>query len=195
MRFEWDRAKAAANVRKHRVSFHEAATILEDPLSTTFPDEIHSEEETRSVTIGVSEDGHVLVVAHTERKRHGRSSAPVEQRGAARVLEQANRVDVASATGVDLCVDEGRRPRPTTSADAQEERSAERRSPPPSFDDAVNEALRGGLNPTRAVSGKGGLRKGAPADETVPTPRGEASGGARIAAERHCPLQAEATDT
>lgn len=67
MRFEWDRAKAAANVRKHRVSFHEAATILEDPLSTTFPDEIHSEEETRSVTIGVSEDGHVLVVAHTER--------------------------------------------------------------------------------------------------------------------------------
>ena len=41
--------------------------ILEDPLSTTFPDEIHSEEETRSVTIGVSEDGHVLVVAHTER--------------------------------------------------------------------------------------------------------------------------------
>jgi len=51
VRFEWDRAKAAANVKKHRVSFHEAATILEDPLSTTFPDEIHSEEEARFASV------------------------------------------------------------------------------------------------------------------------------------------------
>lgn len=66
MQFEWDRTKAAANVRKHRVSFHEAATVLEDPLSTTFPDEIHSDEEARFLTIGASTAGHVLVVAHTE---------------------------------------------------------------------------------------------------------------------------------
>jgi len=39
---EWDPKKAASNLRKHRVSFHEAATVLEDPLSTTFPDPDHS---------------------------------------------------------------------------------------------------------------------------------------------------------
>ena len=52
MQFEWDSAKATANLEKHRVSFHEAATVLEDPLSTTFPDETHSNEEARFVTIG-----------------------------------------------------------------------------------------------------------------------------------------------
>ena len=67
MQFEWDPAKAAANLRRHRVSFHEAATVLEDSLSTTFPDEAHSEEEMRFLTIGASRRGRVLVVAHTER--------------------------------------------------------------------------------------------------------------------------------
>ncbi len=67
MQFEWDPAKAAANLKRHRVSFHEAATVLEDPLSTTFADEAHSEAEVRFLTIGASTRGHVLVVAHTER--------------------------------------------------------------------------------------------------------------------------------
>ncbi len=66
MQFEWDRAKAATNLRKHRVSFREAATVLQDPLSATFPDSA-SEEEERFVTIGVSVMGRLLVVAHTER--------------------------------------------------------------------------------------------------------------------------------
>ena len=67
MRFEWDPAKAAANLKRHEASFHEAATALADPLSTTFPDESHSEDEVRFVTIGVSTRGNILVVAHTER--------------------------------------------------------------------------------------------------------------------------------
>lgn len=67
MHFEWDPEKAAANVRRRRVSFNEAATVLEDPLSTTFPDEAHSEREMRFVTVGVSQRGRLLVVAHTER--------------------------------------------------------------------------------------------------------------------------------
>lgn len=67
MQFEWDPAKAAANLKSHRVSFHEAAAVLDDPLSTTFPDEAHSVGEARFVTIGVSRRGSVLVVAHTER--------------------------------------------------------------------------------------------------------------------------------
>ena len=65
--FYWDTAKAIANLGKHGVSFPEAATVLEDPLSTTFPDEAHSTEELRFVTIGASSRGRILVVAHTER--------------------------------------------------------------------------------------------------------------------------------
>ncbi|HEV8640808.1 MAG TPA: BrnT family toxin [Methylomirabilota bacterium] len=67
MHFTWDPAKAAANLKKHRVSFPEAATVLEDPLSTTFPDESHSTGERRFVTIGASTRGRLLVVAHAER--------------------------------------------------------------------------------------------------------------------------------
>jgi len=34
--FKWDPKKAAANLRKHQIDFHEAVTVLRDPLSTTF---------------------------------------------------------------------------------------------------------------------------------------------------------------
>jgi len=66
VQFEWDRAKAAVNLRKHHVSFQEASTVLHDPLSTTFPDP-GSEGEQRHVTIGTSVMGRLLVVAHAER--------------------------------------------------------------------------------------------------------------------------------
>jgi hypothetical protein len=39
---EWDPEMAAANLAKHGVDFHEAGTVLDDPLSTTFPDPTHS---------------------------------------------------------------------------------------------------------------------------------------------------------
>ena len=67
MRFEWDRAKAEANRRKHRVSFDEATTIFFDPLSVTISDPDHSAGERRFVTMGASSSGRILVVAHTER--------------------------------------------------------------------------------------------------------------------------------
>lgn len=60
MQFEWDRARAAANLKKHRVSFQEASTVLHDPLSTTFADRA-SEGEQRFVTIGSSALGRLLV--------------------------------------------------------------------------------------------------------------------------------------
>jgi uncharacterized protein len=66
MRFEWDRAKAEANRRKHRVTFNEAATIFFDPLSVTIPDPDHSRGEHRFVSMGISSSGRLLVVAHTE---------------------------------------------------------------------------------------------------------------------------------
>jgi len=64
--FVWDPRKAAANVRKHGVGFREAATALEDPLSTTFSDEAHPGDEQRFITIGMSSQSRLLVVAHTE---------------------------------------------------------------------------------------------------------------------------------
>lgn len=66
MQFAWDPVKAATNLKKHGVSFQEAASTLRDPLSTTFPDSTHSEGERRFVTIGMSAQQRVIVVAHTE---------------------------------------------------------------------------------------------------------------------------------
>jgi len=67
MRFEWDPAKAAKNLRKHRVSFKEASSIFYDPLALTGADPDHSESEERLVTFGMSSAGQLLVVCHTER--------------------------------------------------------------------------------------------------------------------------------
>jgi len=64
---EWDNRKAAANQRKHGVSFEEAAAALEDPLSITYRDPDHSLEESRFLTFGQSATGRILVVAHTDR--------------------------------------------------------------------------------------------------------------------------------
>ncbi|MGZ4854772.1 MAG: BrnT family toxin [Candidatus Angelobacter sp.] len=66
MIFRWDVRKAAVNLKKHRTDFREAATVFDDPLSTTFPDADHSENEHRFLTIGRSVRGRVLVIAHTE---------------------------------------------------------------------------------------------------------------------------------
>jgi uncharacterized DUF497 family protein len=66
MRFEWDRAKAEANRRKHRVTFDEATSVFFDPLSVTIADPDHSAGERRFLTMGSSSKGRLLVVAHTE---------------------------------------------------------------------------------------------------------------------------------
>jgi uncharacterized DUF497 family protein len=68
MEFEWDQKKAAVNERKHRVSFHEAATVFGDPLAITFDDPDHSEGEYRLLTFGISRFNRLLVVSHTEQK-------------------------------------------------------------------------------------------------------------------------------
>ena len=67
MKFEWDPAKAIANLRKHRLSFDEAATVFLDPLAVSGPDPDHSLGENRYVTFGMSSLGRLRVVAHTHR--------------------------------------------------------------------------------------------------------------------------------
>ncbi len=53
MKFEWDSQKAATNLRKHKVSFEEASTVLNDPMAATGIDPDHSIDEFRYITFGV----------------------------------------------------------------------------------------------------------------------------------------------
>jgi uncharacterized protein len=68
MKIEWDPRKARSNVKKHGVSFEEAATALSDPLAATGADPDHSIKEDRFVTFGVSKVGQLLLVLHTEER-------------------------------------------------------------------------------------------------------------------------------
>jgi uncharacterized protein len=66
-RFHWDPPKARANLKKHGVSFEEAATVFGDPLSLTIVDPEHSTPaEARLISLGLATSGRLLVVAHTE---------------------------------------------------------------------------------------------------------------------------------
>ena len=67
MEFEWDPRKAANNLRKHRISFSEAATVFGDSLGTTVRDPDHSLAEDRCITVGMSSRGRLVMVPHTER--------------------------------------------------------------------------------------------------------------------------------
>ena len=86
LRFSWDARKAAANFRRHRVSFPEAATAFADPLSLTVPDPDHSESEERFLLLGQSQRNRLLVVVHAERAANeiriisARPAAPHERR-------------------------------------------------------------------------------------------------------------------
>jgi len=63
--FEWDEAKADSNLRKHRVDFADAATVLHDEQALTFLDD--SSDEERYVTLGMDAQARVLVVIYTWR--------------------------------------------------------------------------------------------------------------------------------
>ena len=65
--FESDPAKARGNVRKHGVSFEEAATVFGDPLSVTIRDPLHSTDEQRFIIEGCSRQGRIIVVVHVDR--------------------------------------------------------------------------------------------------------------------------------
>ena len=65
--FEWDDEKAQKNYRRHGIGFEEARTIFSDPLLVSFPDEYHSEDEQRLISIGASSENMILLAVHTER--------------------------------------------------------------------------------------------------------------------------------
>ncbi|MGH9931415.1 MAG: BrnT family toxin, partial [Pyrinomonadaceae bacterium] len=85
MQFEWDPKKAKSNLRKHRVSFSEASMVFSDVFSFTYDDAAHSYGEQRYVTLGMSDQSRVLVVAHTMRGEQvrlisARKATPRERR-------------------------------------------------------------------------------------------------------------------
>ena len=65
--FEWDPAKATANLRKHGVSFEDAQTAFSDEHARLVNDPDHSAEEERFVLLGLSSSLRLLVVAHCYR--------------------------------------------------------------------------------------------------------------------------------
>jgi len=67
MNFDWDQKKAESNLRKHCVSFDEAATVFLDPMAVSGPDPEHSVSEDRYITFGYSRLGRLLAVCHTYR--------------------------------------------------------------------------------------------------------------------------------
>lgn len=69
LEFEWDGAKAAANARKHGVTFDEARSVFFDERARMIDDPDHSEAEERFILLGLSNRLRLLLVCHCYRAR------------------------------------------------------------------------------------------------------------------------------
>jgi uncharacterized DUF497 family protein len=67
LHFEWDEAKANANLKKHGVGFEEAKSVFLDDHAKLIPDPDHSIDEERFVLLGYSSSLKLLVVCHCYR--------------------------------------------------------------------------------------------------------------------------------
>ncbi len=70
--FEWDPAKAIANLAKHGVTFEEALTVFMDPVARIHGDPDHSESEAREIIVGHSIHQRLLLVSFVERGEKAR---------------------------------------------------------------------------------------------------------------------------
>jgi len=66
MKIEYDNRKATSNLKKHGVSFDEAASCLLDSMALVYEDN-HAENERRWVLLGMSDQARLLVVVYTLR--------------------------------------------------------------------------------------------------------------------------------
>ena len=95
--FEWDTVKANENLRKHRISFDQAAELFVDPLAVSVFDQEHGETEERWVPDGHDSHGRILVLVHTfsetstEEWKIRIISARKATRGEARQYEETQR--------------------------------------------------------------------------------------------------------
>jgi len=70
LNFEWDPAKAAANLKKHGIDFAEAKSAFADEQAKIIPDPDHSEDEERFILLGLSLNLKLLVVCHCYREKN-----------------------------------------------------------------------------------------------------------------------------
>ena len=68
MEFDNDPVKASLNLKNHKVSFEEAASVFGDPLAYTFADPDHSIGEERWLMFGLSRMARVLTISYTYRR-------------------------------------------------------------------------------------------------------------------------------
>ena len=66
--FTWDAGKATRNLRKHGVSFEEAATVFADPDAFEWEDLEHSHKENRFKRLGISSQGRILILVYSYRR-------------------------------------------------------------------------------------------------------------------------------
>ncbi len=71
LRFEWDEVKAAANAKRHGVTFEEARSVFFDERARLIDDPDHSEDEERFILLGLSGTLRLLVVCHCYRSKGG----------------------------------------------------------------------------------------------------------------------------
>ena len=69
IKFEWDDKKNQSNIKKHGISFEEAASVFEDDESLIIADDEHSKDEERFILIGFSFRANLLVVCHCYREK------------------------------------------------------------------------------------------------------------------------------
>ena len=88
--FDWDVAKAHANLQKHGVAFEEAATVFSDSNALNWEDVEHSHQERRSKRLGLSVNRRVLLVVYTIRREHEKETIRIiSARQASRKERQA----------------------------------------------------------------------------------------------------------
>jgi uncharacterized DUF497 family protein len=69
LQFEWSVAKAAANAKKHGVTFEEARSVFFDERARLIDDPDHSEDEDRFILLGLSSALRLLIVCHCYRSK------------------------------------------------------------------------------------------------------------------------------
>lgn len=63
--FIWDKAKDQSNFTKHSISFAQATHVFLDPMALTLFDKSHSMFEERWLTLGLMDNGRLIVASHT----------------------------------------------------------------------------------------------------------------------------------
>ena len=69
--FEWDEEKNRKNIKKHNISFEEAATVFYDEDAVVFDDPDHSIDENRFLILGISKTDRLCIVSHCYKDGEG----------------------------------------------------------------------------------------------------------------------------